>query len=316
LIAELADRLARRDLELSRLARRFHECEGWRRLGYSTEQQYARERLGISPSSFKGRVALARRLLGPVRRALAAGAIGYESALLISRVATIETAAAWVDRAERRTVKHLAEEVRAAELVATTSDGRTVAEPPSDELLRELATLEGRVLSGDRDAISQSQLSARLAPDVSHATVELRVTRDTARFYRALESIVRPYMPRHESFLRSLCQLFWDAWQHQVDPDEKYARVFMRDRYRCANPTCRHRGNQPHHVVFRSHGGSDDDENLLTLCLWCHLEGVHGGRIRVTGEASSPRFELGRHPRMVVMNRERKRIKPDRHRAA
>jgi hypothetical protein len=314
-IALLGERLARRDLELARLARTFHEAEGWRRLGFSTEQQYARERLGISASSFKAKIALARRLVSRVRGALEAGTIGYESALLVSRVATVESAEAWVERAERRTVKHLAEEVRAAEMLAR-ANRQNIVEPPSEEVVQQLQAIEGRVLSGHRDAISDSQMSACLAPDVNSVSVNLRVTRDTARFYRVLETIVRPYLPRSASFVGLLCELFWDAWQPHCERSEKWGQIFARDRYRCSNPTCRHRGDQPHHVVFRSRGGSDEDENMLTLCLWCHLEGVHAGRIRVTGSASAPRFELGRRARLVVTNRERKRVGPRETRAA
>src|SRR4029450_4420049 len=47
--------LARHELELSQWVLRFHRADGWRRLGYATETQYARERLGIVPSALLGR---------------------------------------------------------------------------------------------------------------------------------------------------------------------------------------------------------------------------------------------------------------------
>ena len=40
-------------------------------------------------------------------------------------------------------------------------------------------------------------------------------------------------------------------------------------------------------------GGSDADENVIALCTWCHLEGVHGGRIEVTGRAGELSWDLG-----------------------
>lgn len=53
---------------------------------------------------------------------------------------------------------------------------------------------------------------------------------------------------------------------------------FTRDCWRCRH--CRSRtALEPHHVVFRSHGGTDDLWNLLTLCHCCHIEGIHGGRL-------------------------------------
>ena len=35
----------------------------------------------------------------------------------------------------------------------------------------------------------------------------------------------------------------------------------------------------------RSGRGSDDPENLISLCAAHHLHGIHGGRMRVTGTA-------------------------------
>lgn len=60
-------------------------------------------------------------------------------------------------------------------------------------------------------------------------------------------------------------------------PPEGYAKlcgyVLGRDGFRCRN--CNFRGNlHAHHIVFRSHGGEDIAENLVTLCSGCH-DGVH-----------------------------------------
>jgi hypothetical protein len=40
-----------------------------------------------------------------------------------------------------------------------------------------------------------------------------------------------------------------------------------------------------HHIVPRSHGGSDTEDNLVALCACHHLLGIHGGFIRVRGRA-------------------------------
>ena len=54
----------------------------------------------------------------------------------------------------------------------------------------------------------------------------------------------------------------------------------------------------------RAHG---DDENMASGCSWCHLQGIHGGRIRATGRADCIRWELGPVgcPCLVVNGRER-----------
>lgn len=52
--------------------------------------------------------------------------------------------------------------------------------------------------------------------------------------------------------------------------------VYARDNYRCAlcdSP----RGLQIHHVMKRSQGGSNDAQNIITLCMYCHNV-IHGTR--------------------------------------
>ena len=40
-------------------------------------------------------------------------------------------------------------------------------------------------------------------------------------------------------------------------------------------------GLHPHHVIYKSHQGTDALNNLITLCHCCHIEGVHGGRLKI-----------------------------------
>jgi hypothetical protein len=64
------------------------------------------------------------------------------------------------------------------------------------------------------------------------------------------------------------------AWQRRD-------RIFERDGRRCRVPGCSSRARlQVHHLVFRSHGGGEDDGNLVTLCATHHLRGIHRGRLR------------------------------------
>lgn len=58
-------------------------------------------------------------------------------------------------------------------------------------------------------------------------------------------------------------------------------RVFIRDGWKCRDRNCNDRnGLHPHHVIFKSHGGPDEMNNLLTLCWQCH-EAVHRSLLRV-----------------------------------
>jgi hypothetical protein len=50
----------------------------------------------------------------------------------------------------------------------------------------------------------------------------------------------------------------------------------------------------PHHIEFRAHGGDDSEENLATACAWCHLHGIHEGRLAARPPASAIRWRIGR----------------------
>jgi hypothetical protein len=365
-VRALSEALARRELELSSLVLRFHRGDGWRRLGYATETQYARERLGISQSAFMARRLLGLRLekLPGVASALGAGQLGVEAALQVVRVATASTEAAWVARARRRTIKLLREEVAAA-LVAVRSSGEVNCPPPLDAEMVAFEALEQAVVSGrafqlqpvdagraacpggacladvsrlaepaskprsvwrtmlgsladwlDRafqtsaDAAAKGTNAVRsrgCGSSAGRVTLRLRMSRSSYAWWRGLEAQARAWLPRGMSWLRFLCLSLWQAWQHLLGSEVAYGHIYIRDRYRCTSPVCNRRDVTPHHLRFRSAGGGEEDENLTSPCSWCHLLGVHGGRIRATGTASLIHWELGPRgaPCVVVHGRER-----------
>jgi hypothetical protein len=112
-------------------------------------------------------------------------------------------------------------------------------------------------------------------------------------WFRAPESVIWHWMAAltEAEYLAPLgasaIELVLDSFLEQ--PMEKIGReyrIFERDDWRCQAPGCFSRSNlHSHHVEFRSHGGSDDDDNLITICWSCHLHGIHEGRLRVTGRA-------------------------------
>jgi hypothetical protein len=74
-----------------------------------------------------------------------------------------------------------------------------------------------------------------------------------------------------------------DTWWRRTPRDQ---RVFARDAWRCTVPGCTsYRNLHAHHIRFRSAGGSDELENLTTLCAWHHQRGVHAGMLRIQGRA-------------------------------
>lgn len=66
------------------------------------------------------------------------------------------------------------------------------------------------------------------------------------------------------------------------------AYVLWRDDYRCQLCKKSRIPLQVHHIVYRSHGGSDHEDNLITLCESCH-KAIHDGtkKIRKIGKRKS-----------------------------
>jgi hypothetical protein len=360
----LSRALARQDLELSRALLRFHRADGWRRLGYATEAQYARERLGVSRSSLLSRRSLALRLeaLPQVAEALGQALFGVEAAVQLVRIATPRTEGAWVERAQQRTIKHLREEVVAA-LTAVRLSGEVDCLPPRDSELGAFQELERAVVSGGAcqrrgrvassaapsSAVASSarsftamggsesnaesrrawqimlaslgqwleggvQLSAASGPasakraSAGRVRLRLRVSRSTYCWWRGLEAQARRWLPRGMSWLKFLCLSFWQGWRQMLGADVAYGQIYLRDRYRCTSPVCSRKDVTPHHLQFRSTGGSDDDANVAAVCTCCHLFGIHGGRIRAAGTAQCIHWEFGppKEPCLIVHGRQRR----------
>lgn len=82
-------------------------------------------------------------------------------------------------------------------------------------------------------------------------------------------------------------------WGYQKGPNYGFestkAMVLNRDGYTCKCCHGKHKDSklEVHHIVYRSHGGSDDAENLVTLCHTCH-KALHDGKINpdLTGKTS------------------------------
>jgi len=75
-------------------------------------------------------------------------------------------------------------------------------------------------------------------------------------------------------------------WGYQRGPNYGFentkARVLNRDEYKCQICKGKHKDSklEVHHIVYRCQGGSDEAENLITLCHTCH-SALHAGRVKV-----------------------------------
>ena len=58
------------------------------------------------------------------------------------------------------------------------------------------------------------------------------------------------------------------------------AYILHRDNYKCQNKGCKTKSKQlhVHHIIYKENGGSDEQENLITVCKPCH-KGIHDGSI-------------------------------------
>lgn len=66
-----------------------------------------------------------------------------------------------------------------------------------------------------------------------------------------------------------------DKIKFQKEFDYLKPKIIKRDGYRCVK--CKSQINlHVHHVVYRSNGGTNDFENLITVCAECHAE-IHKG---------------------------------------
>jgi hypothetical protein len=72
----------------------------------------------------------------------------------------------------------------------------------------------------------------------------------------------------------------------QSIPPARRRAVERRDGGRCQVPGCRHAiFVDVHHLKLRSEGGTDELDNLLTLCA-AHHRALHRGRLRIEGTPS------------------------------
>lgn len=74
--------------------------------------------------------------------------------------------------------------------------------------------------------------------------------------------------------------------------------VLHRDKYTCQICGKKHVKLEVHHIVYRSQGGTDDEDNLITLCEDCH-DALHDGQIILTKKPRKMNLKHATHMSII-----------------
>jgi len=299
--------------QLGRLLGTIRNRRLWRTMLFASFAHYVRERLGISVRAADRLIRLDREgwKYAPLGSAYQAGELSPLAAETLVRVLPHvgidpDTQQAWIDYAQKTTFERLCKVVRTAERLRAS-------QAPQDRALlgfpREVEGAMGEagseppmfVTSGTRGAEAASPMfvnspaCARYAVwmnDGEHEVLERAV--DAVRGSKGGEGGPGREIPIWVC-LDALLDHFLSEYDgvHARQMRKKYA-LFDRDGWQCRVPGCCAYGPlHLHHIVFRSHGGGDEPENLVSLCDF-HHKALHDGWIRCVGRAPDALYwELG-----------------------
>ena len=279
----------------------------YRELGHASLQLYATQALGFSDNRYWQFKRLADDLerLPALHEAVATGELGWTKAQQVARVATEETQAAWVERARTSSRRVLEAEVKAARRrPVVTGDAPQLAlgspavkaapqiDPPTTITLRadglQLARFEVllekarkmRVLPAGADKIEvvlaalETMVSAGAGAAAQGPAVQVVVQQcPTCEAASVVTSRgERRLAPAQVAALACDARVRRKGERNRATiPPSVRAAVLTRDRHRCITPGCGSaRFLEVHHLLPRALGGTNDVENLITLCSRCH----------------------------------------------
>lgn len=272
----------------------------FRELGYSSIYQYATEALGFSKSRTRDFVSLASKLDGlpRVKKAMAEGELGYTKAREVVKVATPTTETRWLKAAEapREELAKQVKRVRQAAKVdrnqaALLPDEPEVVAPeeipvrfqvdltPEQEarraaLIEKLHKLGGaptdraELLLDALAALVEAQEKGPRGPQHEGPPVHIHVHEEKGVIRAEGREVSRADAQR----MRCDAVICRQGHRNKATIPPRIRReVLGRDGHRCQSPGCERRHHlEVHHINPRHKGGTNDPENLMTLCSSCH----------------------------------------------
>ncbi len=246
--AELRGHLKKRerwDEVLGQIALIFQSARAWDLLGFGSFRQYCEEQLGMAERTVEQRASLERAL--------------QKTPLL------------------RQALRDKRLSYEKARLIARHATPDRV--PASIERAEKLTCIALRRELQDHE---ERQMCAR---GIFSAWMTVSVAEVVKAAFRTARAVAKRFLYAADCLLL-IAAHFVDTWQHLLHkPNTLHHRVRARDRHLCQVPGCSRPASHNHHVRPRSQGGPDEEWNLVSLCAFHHLRGIHGGRIRSTGRA-------------------------------
>jgi hypothetical protein len=212
----------------------------------------------------------------------------------VTRKATPDTEAYWLDAARTCTMRRLERLLRQAgdkeERGAKTVELRMILEPEVaamfHQTLRELSQEAGRRLSSSE---TLEYLCAERGAGPREAARDVAAEEAAPWAAVAAEETPCPGVPDLQLVARAVPH--WSNDRLQFNPENRLAtpaqrrEMLRRDGYSCSTPGCPNiLWLQVHHIVYFHRGGATVPENMLSVCSKCHKH-IHRGHLRVSGQA-------------------------------
>jgi hypothetical protein len=263
-------------------------------LGATSMSEWCETTLGISPRRARYLISIDRRIrrLPQIADAYRRGLISWCQARHLVRIAAPETERCWLRYARRVTVRGLEDAITRAEVdgittppaTGTGTNSRPSADPP-------------RHTSAPAFRFDERSEAGR--PERAERRIAFWAPTEVAALWHEALAACRRGVNHRLADWQCLIMMI-DSLRRTWDPADdrgwrRRYRIFERDGWRCSVPGCTSRANlNAHHIEFRSRGGTDDDSNLVTLCVGHHQRGIHDGLIRCSGAAPDDLWwELG-----------------------